>query len=98
MAGDGEHRSAHHPAAVADFQDVADDLSMLAAGERGSLASVELLRGRGTDDDRVVPGQLGDRLRQLLQPAVVREADVEDRRIVSKRNFQSCAGWGLVAG
>src|SRR5207248_3060631 len=45
----------------------------------------------------VVPGQLRDRLRQLLQPAVVREAAVEDRRIVSERNFESF-GWGLGAG
>ena len=38
--------------------------------------------GRGGRDDRgVVPGQLAERLRELLEPAVVREAAVEERRV-----------------
>src|SRR2546427_13094079 len=97
MAGDGEHRSAHRPAAVADLEHVADDLSVLAAREGRSLVPADLRRSRRTDDDRVVPGQLRDRLRQLLQPAVVREAAVEGRRIVAERTFES-SGWGLGAG
>src|SRR4029453_11981159 len=74
MPDDREHRTANRASLVAELDDVADDLAVLAAGPRRLVLGLELLSGGGTDDDRVVPGQLGDRLRQFLQPAVVGEA------------------------
>ena len=40
--------------------------------------------GRRRDERGVVPRQLGHRLRQFLQPAVVREAAVVDRRVAAE--------------
>src|SRR4029453_11577420 len=78
---DREHRTANRASLVAELDDVADDLAVLAAGPRRLVLGLELLSGGGTDDDRVVPRELGDRLRQLLQPAVVGEAAVEHARV-----------------
>ena len=53
--------------------------------DAGAFAACSCRRGRGADEHGVVPGQLRDRLGQLLQPAVVGEAAVEDRRIGAER-------------
>src|ERR1019366_1830417 len=52
----------------------------------GDVFEVQLepLGHRRADHDGVVPGQLGQRLRQLLQPSVVREAAVVDRGIATE--------------
>ena len=52
-----------------------------------AVADLQLRRRRGRDQHGVVPGDLRERLRQLLQPAVVREAAVVDRRIGCERDF-----------
>src|SRR5207244_2455026 len=89
VTDDGEDRGSNRPALIAELDDVADDLSVLAAGPRGLVLGFDLLGGRWAHDDRVVPRQLRDRFRQLLQPAVVREPPVKDARVVAKRNFEA---------
>ena len=44
-------------------------------------------RSVGTDERDIVPGEFRQRLWQLLQPAVVREAAVEDRRVGAEDEF-----------
>src|SRR5262249_56631478 len=91
MADDLEERSADLAAAIRELDDVAHDLSVLAAGERRIFSVPEFRRRCGARDYRVVPGEARDRFRQLLQPAVVREAPVENSRVVLVRNLQSAA-------
>ena len=67
MSGDDEHRHAHGVAAIAQLDQVA-------------FPQAALLGEPRADPRRRVPGDLGIRLRQLLEPAVVREAAVPDRR------------------
>ena len=49
------------------------------------------------DVRRRVPRELGERLRQLLEPAVVREAAVADGRIGTERDLDAARGSGLGA-
>ena len=49
----------------------------------------QLLRGIRTDERDVVPGNLRQRLRQFLQPAVVRKPSVENGGIVAEAHLES---------
>ncbi len=46
------------------------------------------LRGRRADDGGVIPGQLGDRVGELLQPAVIGEPAVVDLGIAVQDEFE----------
>src|SRR5215203_3433307 len=48
----------------------------------------KLSRGPRTDDCDVVPGDFCQRLRQFLQPAVIRKTAVVDRRVSAKHEFK----------
>ena len=50
---------------------------------------LQSLGHRGANHDRIVPGQLGQWLRKLLQPCVVREAAVVDGRIAAEVEFNA---------
>src|SRR5438445_8106838 len=76
-------------AAVSQFDDIRDDLAVLAAHERRRIRRLQASSGRGTDDDGVVPRQFGDRLRQLLKPAVVGKPAVEHARIVAEHDLEA---------
>src|SRR2546425_691067 len=89
VTDDREHCAANRAPLIPKLDDVADDLSVLAAGPGGFVLGFDFLGGRWAHDDRVVPRQLRDRFRQLLQPAVVREPPVKDARVVAKRNFEA---------
>ena len=89
MADDGEQRAADRAAAELQLDDVGDDLAVLAALNDGVSDALSFSRGRRADEHRVVPGQPRDRLRQLLQPAVVGEAAVEDRRVVAEGDLEA---------
>ncbi len=54
----------------------------------------EPLRHLGAISTRVVPGQLGHRLGQFLQPAIVGESAVVDRGIAAEVDFDSLASTG----
>jgi len=55
--------------------------------------------GGGRADERgVVPGQLGDRIGELLEPAVVREAPVVERRRAAEDDLQLLAGCDRAGG
>ncbi len=70
------HRHLQRPAALPQFHDVA--------------AQQRQPRGGGRRDERrVVPGQLGQRLRKLLQPGVVGEPPVVDVGIGSKHDLEA---------
>src|SRR5204863_7568685 len=45
------------------------------------------LRQSRADDDRIVPGQFADWLRAFLQPAIVGEPAIPDRRVWTKYDF-----------
>ncbi len=51
-------------------------------------------RGAWAEQDGIVPGYLGQRLGQFLQPAVVGEAAVENARIGTEEHIQRRAGGG----
>ena len=76
VAGHDEDRHPHRVAAVAELDDVAVTQAALVGQALGNP------RGR-------VPGQLRERLRQLLQPAVVREAAVPDGGIGPEDDLES---------
>src|SRR5882724_3124877 len=57
----------------------------------------QLLRRVRTDQSDVVPGDFRQRLWQLLQPAIVREAAVVDGWIGAEDEFEGAGGWGLRA-
>ena len=102
VAGDREQRAADRAAAIAQLDDVADDLSVLAALQRRRARRLERRGRRRADERGVVPGQLGERLRQLLQPAVVGEAAVEDGRVgaeddLERRRRPAAAAAGVAA-
>src|SRR5947208_2769829 len=69
--------------------DVGDEVAVLASLKRWSALDLESLGRRGTGQHRVVPGQLGNWLGQLLQPPVVRESSVENGRIVPEDNREA---------
>ena len=74
-----------------------------AGGHRDEVLVLETQRpgGGGTDQGGVVPGQLGHRVRQFLEPAVVGEATVVNRRGTPEDDFQIVARGerlGRVAG
>ena len=50
------------------------------------------------DKDRVIPRNLGDRIRALLEPTVVGEATVVDLGVEAKAHFEVGLGEGAVAG
>jgi hypothetical protein len=92
MADDLEQRAADRAAVMLQLDDVGDDLAVLAALERRRFGGAELRGRRGAGQHRVVPRQPCGPLRQLLQPAVVGEAAVEDRRVVAEGNLQTRRG------
>src|SRR5439155_3451857 len=77
MTDDREKRAPDRPCAISQLDDVAPDLAVLAAGECGRDTALQPRGRRRADEDRVVPRQLRDRLRQLLEPTVVCKAAVE---------------------
>ncbi len=71
--------------------------------ERTAGLDAELRGEAGRDEDGVVPGDLGHRLGAFLEPAVVGEASVVDRRIGAKDEFVSARRglrrrWRLLIG
>ena len=54
----------------------------------GRAVDPELLREPGAHEDRIVPADLRDRIRALLEPAVVREAAVVDPRVRDKADLE----------
>ena len=76
MARSDEYRHAQLAALVRDLNDVA-------------VADTEPLRGGRRDQRGVVPRQLGDRLGQFLQPAVVGEAAVVDGRVAAEVHLEA---------
>ena len=59
-----------------DFDDVA-------------VLDAEFARGLAADEHRVVPGQLGDGIGQLLHPAVVRVTPVVHFRVAIENDFET---------
>ena len=74
-AGLHENRRAERPAVRAELDDV-------------RRAHPDAAGGRVAHERGVVPRHLRDRIGQLLQPSVVREAAVVDRRILDERDLQ----------
>jgi hypothetical protein len=61
------------------------ELNHVHAGEAFALGHL------GADQDGIVPSQLRHRLRQFLQPAIVRELAVVDRGIAAEIDFEASA-------
>src|SRR6516164_1760144 len=77
VACNREHRATNSASRRSKLEDVAHDRAVLSAAIGWRVRGAEARRGGRADEDRVVPRQLGDRLGQLLQPAVVGESAVE---------------------
>ena len=58
----------------------------------------QFLRSLWTDQRGVVPGELGNRLGQFLQPAVVGKAAVVNARIRTEDEFDVSRGRGFDGG
>ena len=82
---DDPHRRAHCAAVQSDLDDVGIDVA--AAQANSGIEPQSVCRG-GTQIGGVVPGELGERLGQLLQPAVVGEPAVEQARVGPEHEFQ----------
>ena len=80
-----EHRRAQRVVAVCQLQQVA-------------VLDIQLMSIGGTDDGGVVPGELGDRLGQLLQPTVVGEATIIDGGIGPEDHFPLALQLPLLRG
>ena len=89
VTDDREHRTADAAPLKPQLDQLAQDLPVFAAGERRIVRDLEPLGRGGADDDGVVPRQLRDRFGQLLQPAVVGEAAVEDTRVRAECDFET---------
>ena len=83
MAGQDPNRDLEGPPAVGQPHD-------LFAGDPDPLC------GLRRQEERVVPGQLRDRFGELLQPSVVGEPPVVNRRIGTEVDFQVRARPALV--
>src|SRR3954468_14109217 len=88
MTDNREQRAANRAAVVFELDDVADDLSVLAALKRWRFRALQPLRSCRAHEDRVVPGEPGNRLRQLLQPPVVGKTAVENTRIETETDLE----------
>src|SRR6185295_1603590 len=76
------------PAVVFQFHYVGIYRSVFTPCASHPVGKTEPRRRCGTHQHGVVPGQFGERLRQLLKPPVVRKAAINDRRIWPINNFQ----------
>src|SRR5262249_22086881 len=73
---------------VAELDNVGKYSSMFSTPCAHSIRQTEALGSFRTDESGVVPGKLGQGLRQLLQPTVVGKTAVEKSRVGLKSNFQ----------
>src|SRR5262249_24253637 len=73
---------------VLQLDDVIQRLAVLAAAPRNLITQSESFSRRGADLDGVTPCEFRQRLRQFLQPAVVREAPVVNRRVGAEDDFE----------
>ena len=87
VTDDREHRTADAAPLKPQFNQLAHDLPVFAAGERRIVRDLEPFGRGGADDDGVVPRQLRDRFGQFLQPPVVGKAAVKDGGIGAKGDF-----------
>ena len=81
MARNDPGRSSQASPFVAQLDEIGKYSAVLAAPGADLIGQTQPLGSFWTDESSVVPGKLGQRLRQLLQPTVVGEATVEKRRI-----------------
>src|SRR5262249_15792208 len=73
---------------VAELDDVGKNSSVFSTSGADSIRQTEALGSFWTDESGIVPGKLGQGLRQFLQPTVVGKAAVEKSRVRLKSNFQ----------
>src|SRR6266511_499786 len=82
---------------VAQLDDVGKYSSMFSTPRADLIRQTQTLCSFWTYEHGIVPGQLGQRFRQLLQPTVVGKATVKKRRVGLKRNFQGVLSRALRA-
>src|SRR5262245_26648761 len=88
MAGNDPDGRTQGSALVPKLDEVGEYFAVFPAPRANLIRQAEALGSSWTDERGVVPGELGQRLWQLLQPTVVGKAAVEDRRVGLKTNFQ----------
>ena len=79
VAGLLEHRNRHAAATLLQCDQIAS-------------GQLQLARSGRTDERDIIPGELGHRLRELLQPAVVGETAVVDREVRTEDQLQTALG------
>src|SRR5581483_415916 len=82
------NRRADLHAGIGQFRDIDDYAAALAAGRADVRREAQALGRFWADKYGVIPRELRQRFRQFLQPAVVSETAVENRRIGTENNFQ----------
>src|SRR5262249_7593367 len=95
VAGQDPGRNSQGSPFVAELGDVGKNSSVFSASRAHSIRQTEALGGFWTDEGGIVPGKLGQRLRQLLQPTGVGKAAVEKSRGGLERNLQRAFGLRL---
>src|SRR5262245_53610981 len=80
---------------VAKLDHVGKYSSVFSASRAHSIGQTEALGGFWTHESGIVPGKLGQGLRQFLQPTVVGKAAVEKSRVGLKSNLQEAASLRL---
>src|SRR5437773_2486664 len=88
MARNDPDRSSQGAPFVANLDEIDKYPSMFPASGTDLVRQPQPLGSLGTDERGIIPGKLGQRLRQLLQPTVVGEAAVKDCRVGLKRNLE----------
>ncbi len=78
-----------------NVNDVRINLAVLPATRPDVVRQAQLSRCLGADQRGIVPGELGDRLWQFLQPAVIGETPVVDARIGAEDEFKIGRGSGF---
>src|SRR6266511_2377049 len=88
MARNDPSRSSQASPFVAKLDDVGKYSSMFSTPRADLIRQTQTLCSFWTYEHGIVPGQLRQRFRQLLQPTVVGKTAVKKRRVGLKRNFQ----------
>src|SRR5437773_11682583 len=94
MTGKNPNGSSHRSALILQFHLIGKYSSVLAATRPNFVGKIQRGGRSGADDSRVVPGESGQRLGQLLQPAVVGKGPVVNLRIRAEKAFQLPGGAG----
>src|SRR5215470_6143382 len=95
MAWHDPGRNSQGSSFIAKLDHVGKYSSVFSTSGADPIGQTEALGSFRADEGGIVPGELRQGLRQLLQPTVVGKAAVEKRRVGPERNLQRASGLRL---